>query len=239
VGVTHLLGEPLDLPGVLAAARRSSAPDPQVFIEVGGAAFRTTLAPGQFQPVWRFPVTFSALPQGDEVVHFTVVDWDGPGQADVIGDQLIPLSALLGTRVHELPRFGNVARLILEIVPADDLAARRRVAVAARDAWTDSGVTLVAGQPVIVRAAGEVCSRGADRARCAGPEGQRATGSGNLPGFEPRPHAALVGGVGDTRFFIGRELRFTAPSSGRLLLGLNDDDPSNNSGELEVDVDAR
>src|SRR5688500_11279235 len=87
-GVTHLLGEPLDLPGVLSAARKSSGPDPMVFVEVAGTAFRTTLAPGQFQPVWRFPVVFSVSPDANEVLRITVVDWDGPGQADVIGDKV-------------------------------------------------------------------------------------------------------------------------------------------------------
>lgn len=236
-GSMHLLGEPVDLSGVIAAARKSSGPDPLVYVEAGGTAFRTTLAPGQFQPVWRFPVVFSGKP--DDVVHITVVDWDGPGQADVIGDKVVTLGELTARPVVELGRFGNVERLVLESTPAGDLTARRRVAIPARDGWTDSGITLVSGAEVQIRAAGEVCSKGGDRGKCAGPEGQATNQSGNLPGFEPRPHAALVGGVGDARFFIGRELRFVAPSSGPLLLGVNDDDPGNDSGELEVDVQVK
>jgi hypothetical protein len=235
-GTTHLIGEPVDVPGTLAAARKSSAPDPVVYLETPQATFRTTLAPGQFQPVWRFP--FLALP-GEAMLRVTVVDWDGPAQADVIGDTLIPLRELAARPIIELPRFGNVERLTLEIAPAGALAARRRVAVAGRDGWIDSGLDLVAGQEVIVRAAGEVCSRGADRARCAGPEGQPQPAPTSLPGFEARPHAGLVGAVGDVRFFIGRELRFRAASSGHFLLGVNDSELANNSGELEVDIELR
>jgi hypothetical protein len=189
--------------------------------------------------VWRFPLVFTAVPAAPGVARITVVDWDGPGQVDVIGDKVLPLADLLAHPVLELGRFGNVERLVLEVAPAGELAQRRRTAVAARDGLSDSGVTLVAGQEVVVRAAGEVCSRAGDRSRCAGPEGQPGASSHNLPGFEPRPHAALVGGVGDARFFIGRELRFIAPSSGPLLLGVNDSDAGNNSGELEVDIETR
>jgi hypothetical protein len=238
-GASHLIGEPVDLPGVLASARRSSAPDPMVYLEVAGRAFRTTLAPGQFQPTWRFPATFEAPIDATTLVHITVVDWDGPAQADVIGDKIVPLVTLLAAPVVELPRFGNVERLVLEANTAGELAARRRVAVAGRVGWTDSGVTLIAGQEVVLRSAGEVCSRGSDRAHCAGPEGQSRVSDDSLPGFEARPHAGLVAGIGDVRFFVGRELRFRAASSGPLLLGLNDREVADNSGELEVDVDAR
>jgi hypothetical protein len=238
-GAGHLIGEPVDIPGVLASARKSSAPDPMVYLEVAGHAFRTTLSPGQFQPTWRFPVTFEANLDATTLVHITVVDWDGPAQADVIGDKIVPLVQLLASPVVELPRFGNVERLVLEATQAGELAARRRVAVAGRDGWTDSELFLVAGQTVVLRAAGEVCSRGGDRQFCAGPEGQSRVSDDSLPGFEPRPHAALIAGLGDTRFFVGRELRFRAPSSGRLLLGINDRDASDNSGEFEVDIDAR
>lgn len=235
-GTAHLLGEPVDVPGTLAAARKSSGPDPVVFVETPGGTFRTTLAPGQFQPVWRFPFLVMS---GDAMLRVTVVDWDGPGQADVIGDTVVSLRELAARPVLELPRFGNVERLAFETAPAGELAARRRVAVPARDGWIDSGLNVVAGQEVVVRAAGEVCSNGADRARCAGPEGQPQPGGTSVPGFEARPHAALLGAVGDTRFFIGRELRFRAASSGPLLLGVNDTGLGNNSGELEVDIELR
>lgn len=237
-GTGHLCGEPVDVPGLLAAARKSSSPDPMVFVEVGGKTFRTTLAPGQFTPVWSFPIVVTISPDSDEPVRFTVVDWDGPGQLDIIGLKVIPAKELLANPTVELPRFGSVTGFIVTHSAAPT-QTRSRVAISARNGWTDTGLRIVAGQEVAIRAAGEVCSKGSDRSRCAGPEGQARTSDDNLPGFEARGHGALVGGLGDTRFFIGREQRFVAPSSGPLLLGVNDGDYDNNRGEVEVQIDLR
>jgi hypothetical protein len=238
-GTGHLIGEPVDVPGVLAAAAKSTAPDPMVFVEVAGRVFRSTLAPGQFTPVWSFPFVVELSPDSTETARITVVDWDGPGQLDVIGVTLVPVRDLVAHPTLELGRFGGVAKLILQIAPAHDLAARGRVAVPARAGWTEAGVMVVAGQEVVLRAAGEACTKGDDRSRCSGPEGQPRTAETSLPGFEARGHGALVGGIGDTRFFVGRDRRFVAPSSGPLLLSVNDADLGNNSGEFEVEIELR
>jgi hypothetical protein len=238
-GTGHLVGEPVDVPGLLAAARRSSAPDPMVFVEIGGRVFRSTMAPGQFAPVWSFPLVVDVSPDAPESARILVVDWDGPGQLDIVGMTLVPVRDLFAHPTLELGRFGSVAKLILQAAPAGDLAVRKRVAVAGRDGWTAAGVLVVAGQEVVLRAAGEVCTKGADRSRCAGPEGQPRTAETSLPGFEARGHGGLVGGIGDTRFFVGRDLRFVAPSSGPLLLSVNDADLGNNSGTFEVEIELR
>ena len=235
-GTDALIGEPVDVPGVLAAARKSPGPDPLVLVEVGKTVYRTTLAPGQFQPVWKFPLVATLGP--DDAIQITVIDWDGPETFDIIGDTLVPSKTLLASRSIELPRFGNVERLLLEVVPAPSTAASRRVVVAGRDGWVQSGITLTAGQTVTIRAAGEVCTKGSDRTRCSGPEGQPRLSDASIPGFEKTGHGALLGAVGDVRFFIGRERRFVAPSSGPLLLGVNDGNQENNSGSYEAAIDA-
>jgi hypothetical protein len=152
---------------------------------------------------------------------------------------LVPVRDLFANPTLEVGRFGSVAKLLLQAAPAPELATRKRVALSARDGWTPTGVLIVAGQDVILRAAGEVCTKGADRSRCAGPEGQPRTADTSLPGFEARGHGGLVGGIGDTRFFVGRDRRFVAPSSGPLLLGVNDSDLGNNSGDFEVEIEVR
>ncbi len=235
-GTDATIGEPVDVPGVLAAARKSPGPDPLVLVEVGNTVYRTTLAPGQFQPVWKFPLLATLGP--DDVVQLTVIDWDGPETFDIIGYTLVPAKTLLASRSIELGRFGNVQRMILEVVAAPATAASRRVVVGGRDGWVQSGVTLTAGQTVTIRAAGEVCTKGSDRTRCSGPEGQPRTSDANIPGFEKKGHGALLGAVGDVRLFVGRERRFVAASSGPLLLGVNDGDQDNNSGSYEVAIDA-
>ncbi len=217
--------------------RKSAAPDPVAFLEVGKTVYRTTLAPGQFQPTWAFPAVMMIAPW--DVIRLTVVDWDGPSQYDVIGATLIEDHTLTSTHVLDLPRFGNVGRMQILVEPAPDRTLTRRVAVAGRDGWVQSGINLIAGDSVVIRATGEVCTKGDDRTRCSGPEGQPRTSEQSIPGFEARGHGGLVGAVGDARFFIGRELHLTAPSSGPLLLSGNDADVDNNSGQYEVEVEIR
>lgn len=235
-GTDATIGDPVDVPGVLVSARKSPGPDPLVLVEVGSAVYRTTLAPGQFQPVWRFPLLATAGPE--DSVQITVIDWDGPQTFDIMGYTVLPAKTLLAGRTLEVPRFGNVERMLLEVAPAPPMAAHRRVVVAGKDGWVQAGVILTAGQTVTVRAAGEVCTKGSDRTRCSGPEGQPRVSEANVPGFEKKGHGALLGAVGDVRFYLGRERRFVAASSGPLLLGANDVDPDNNSGAYEVAIDA-
>jgi hypothetical protein len=199
--------------------------------------YRSPVRPGALEPVWGFPFVVELA--DDDLVHISVIDWDDWSTYDVIGDRIVSGRELLAGPVLELPRLGMVGRLTLTVAPLASTEARHRVAVSGRPAWSETGVSLVAGQDVTILAAGEICSKGDDRSKCAGPEGQRKPAESNLPGFEAVGHAALVGQVGDTRFVIGRERRFIAPSSGPLVLGINDRDTGNNRGELEVSIGIR
>src|SRR5262249_39909889 len=111
-GTDATIGEPIETPGVLASAGQTPAPDPYVLLEGGKSVYRTTLAPGQFQPVWRFPLVATINP-GD-AVQITVLDWDGLESFDVIGYTIVPGQKLIDAPTLELGRFGNVDRLIIE-----------------------------------------------------------------------------------------------------------------------------
>lgn len=234
-GADELLGEPILLPGLLDDARKSTAADPMVLVSIRDQVFRSPLIAGSFQPVWNFPFLVDLVATSETPVHLTVVDWDGASQYDVIGDLVIPASQLLGG-VTELPRFGNVARLTLTATAERPAVAEKRLALPAHPSWTDTGLDVVAGQEVTIDAAGEVCTAGGDVNKCAGPEGQASTSGYNLPGFKHLRHGALVGALGDTRFHVGRALRFVAGASGRLYLGVNDRDDGNNQGSFDARV---
>ena len=45
---------------------------------------------------------------------------------------------------------------------------------------------------------------------------------------------SLIGALGDVRFRVGRELVTTAPASGTLYLGVNDNEYSDNTGSFDV-----
>ena len=225
-----------DIPVVRKAAE-SAAADPVILVETGDRIYRSPVRAGATNAVWKFPVIVEVT--DTDVVHMTVIDWDDWASYDVMGDRTITGRELVAGAPIELARFGQVGKLTLVVAAAPDGEARHRVAVASRPTWGETGVHLVAGQDVTIIAAGEVCTKGDDRSKCAGPEGQRHPSDANVKGFERLGHGALLGAVGDTRFAIGRERRFVAPSSGPLWLGVNDRDADNNRGEIEASVTVR
>jgi len=242
------IGVPIEDDKLVEAAGKSPAADPMVIVEIGGTVFRSPARPRQFNAVWDFPITFlygragerTGVPIG-AMARFQVVDFDGPQTFDGMGATLVPVEQLLSGNLHTLGPFGSVHKLVVtattQPVPAAAPAPRIvRLAVTSNARWTDTGVDLIAGQRVEIDAADEVCSSGSSLDRCSGPEGQRKPSSYNLPGFAKAGHAALIGAVGDVRFPVGRSLAFTAASSGRLLLGVNDTKTSDNRGSYAVRV---
>lgn len=242
------VGVPVDDDKLVDAAGKSPAADPMVIVEIGGTVFRTPARPRQFNAVWDFPITFlygragerAGVPIG-AMARFQVVDFDGPQAFDGIGSTLVPVDQLIAGNLHTLGPFGSVHKLVVvattEPVPAAPPGPRvARLAVTSNARWTDTGIDLIAGQRVEIDAADEVCSSGSSLDHCSGPEGQRKPSSYNLPGFAKIGHAALIGAIGDVRFPVGRSRTFTAASSGRLLLGVNDTKTSDNRGSYAVRV---
>jgi hypothetical protein len=112
----------------------------------------------------------------------------------------------------------------------------RQVMVVANVAWTDTNIDVSSGQNLYFESSGEI--RWGPNRR-AGPAGE-----GNSPNNPSRPlpnraGAALIGRVGDSRdyFFIGDDREaIRMRSSGRLYLGINDDNLQDNSGYFTVIV---
>jgi hypothetical protein len=112
----------------------------------------------------------------------------------------------------------------------------RQVVVDARQAWTDTGIDVRAGQQVYFSSQGET-RWGRDRRD--GAEGERNSPLNPNRPLPDRPAAALIGRIGDRNefFFIGGDTGpFRARDSGRLYLGINDDVLTDNSGNLRVTV---
>jgi PA-IL-like protein len=111
----------------------------------------------------------------------------------------------------------------------------RELNVSARMPWTDTGISVRAGQMVYFDANGQV-RWGSDRRD--GPEGEdNSPRNPNRP-IPSRPAAALIGRVGnDAPFFIGNDQNgIRMRSSGQLLLGINDDVFEDNTGAFRVTV---
>jgi hypothetical protein len=112
----------------------------------------------------------------------------------------------------------------------------RQINVTAREPWTDTGVDVRGGQEIYLKASGEVRWGPNRRDDAAGEHNSPRNPNRPLP---DRPAAALIGRVGENgdAFFIGDDPGpFRVRGSGRLFLGINDDNFSDNTGSLRVTV---
>ncbi len=124
------------------------------------------------------------------------------------------------------------------------------VLIPANQAWVDTGFDVVADQSVTVHARGEILPHAPDKQRHASeclvkPQGiylaigEKARQQFPVPtaGVGPAPSYCLIGRIGDgPPFFVGEQKSWTADRTGRLYLGINDDQPQDNSGRFVADV---
>lgn len=115
--------------------------------------------------------------------------------------------------------------------------AESSIAVSARETWTDTGITVRAGDILVIRATGEIqfSNDTGDVAGPAGARGRRATNAAPLP---DQNIGALIARVeGSPPFTVGGQTgTIRAPRAGRLYLGVNDDVLTDNHGEFRVTV---
>jgi hypothetical protein len=108
---------------------------------------------------------------------------------------------------------------------------------------TDTGIDVRSGDQITITASGIITA--GRRIGQVGPEGARSSGFGSVVNARPVPTAgvgALVAYIrmsnGQTSqpFFVGTSLTTTVPVDGRLVLAVNDDDYSDNSGSFSVRI---
>jgi hypothetical protein len=108
------------------------------------------------------------------------------------------------------------------------------IQVVANRAWTDTGLTVNQGDRVAFQATGEI-NYGRSPGQTATPNGG-AERRANYP--DPSvPVGALLGKIGNgAPFAIGTQSPLSMPGSGRLMLGVNDNELADNSGSFSVIV---
>lgn len=111
----------------------------------------------------------------------------------------------------------------------------RELDVSARTPWTDTGITVRAGQTIYFSAEGRV-RWGSDRRD--GPAGESNSPRNPNRPIPSRPAAALIARIGDDApFFVGDdEGAIRVRAGGRLFLGINDDVFEDNTGAFRVTV---
>ena len=118
--------------------------------------------------------------------------------------------------------------------PVGTSGAARTIRVNSQQRWTDAGITVRAGERLNIDASGTVTlsDNGGDTATPAGAtSGRRAPDAPVLN----QPAGGLIARIDDYGpIFIGSRGTFTAPVSGRLYFGVNDDHLPDNRGEFTV-----
>jgi hypothetical protein len=112
--------------------------------------------------------------------------------------------------------------------------AAAEVKVEGATPWTDTGIVVRAGERITFRVTGTV---NITRDATAGPDGQTSIAQGKYP-VAAMAAGGLIGRVGNARPFpIGStRMPIEMPASGRLFLGINDDNFSDNGGSFEVQI---
>ncbi|MBS0264800.1 MAG: hypothetical protein JSS02_22890, partial [Planctomycetes bacterium] len=136
------------------------------------------------------------------------------------------------------------------VVTADEQISPDALIIAGNQPWVDTGVDVVAGQPLTISAKGRVAitkllKQMADAEREVGPSGTffyddrlthikfplAAAGNGPAPCF------CLIGRIGQgAPFYVGPGISWKPDRTGRLYLGINDFDPSKNVGDFFAEV---
>lgn len=108
---------------------------------------------------------------------------------------------------------------------------------------TDTGIDVRTGDPITFSATGVVVA--GRRIGEVGPEGGRNTGIGSVVNSRPVPTAGpgaliayirMANGQLSQPYLIGSSLTTSVPADGRLILAINDDDFSDNSGSFSVRI---
>ncbi len=157
--------------------------------------------------------------------------------------------------------FRLLALVLLSLLdpPIAEAESSATVTVRADVAWTDTGVTLVTGQALRIEAAGQARVVGVRLRtwlsgevidRSVGPRGtyrwprsywkHRRGHSFPLPTMVdgPAPAFGLIGKINETGepFDVGASYQGRSPASGRLWLGVNDDELEDNRGAFQVTI---
>ena len=117
------------------------------------------------------------------------------------------------------------------------------IEVPAAQAWTDTHVDCQTGKLLEVSATGTALANKSKSSSAVGPSGDSNPDllQFNVPGLPNVNHAALIGSVDRKQpfFVVGKNATLHCLSAGRLFLGINDIDVTNNSGKFTATIKQR
>lgn len=133
--------------------------------------------------------------------------------------------------------FGNLLSSPSGVAPASTGASNRTVRVEANRPWTDTGLDVRAGTMVSFNANGTIQIR---PDKDSGPDGSDERATRRTIPVRDMNVGGLIARVGQNAFAVGSNTQpIRMPANGRLFLGVNDDELTDNSGAFEVTVSRR
>jgi hypothetical protein len=135
------------------------------------------------------------------------------------------------------PKYQAVQDKLKAIKMKEAIAERKQFDVLANKAWQDTGVNVVEGKPISIKATG---TWGMKMEYTLPPDGIEIPEE--LRNF---PLGALVGAIAEPDmspedlkpFLVGSSKSFEPPKGGRLLLRIYDSEPMDNTGKLSVTIE--
>lgn len=132
-----------------------------------------------------------------------------------------------------------VMMALLAAAPCPAIGQDTNLQLLATQEWQDTGITLVEGDRLIVKATGRWSNTNGKGSHFAGGDGFAGTNDA-LAALPEVPLAALLGRIGDQArpFPIGARFDGSAPQRGRLFLAMNDRPGTygDNAGSLQIDI---
>ncbi|MGC3947442.1 MAG: PIG-L family deacetylase [Chryseolinea sp.] len=134
----------------------------------------------------------------------------------------------------EVAEFGRQIREeeIFELLPM----LPRSYAVSGTKNWTNTGIEIKEGEQFEVTAEGTIVWNKDGRQRCTADGAVPYTRWGNKPVLGA-PTGSLIARIGEDSkdsFFVGADRKIIASKSGKLYLGINDDNTGDNDGEFRA-----
>lgn len=115
-------------------------------------------------------------------------------------------------------------------------AAGRTVTVSATSRWTATGIRVTSGQTIHFDSTGQV-QMSMNPGDMAVPKGSLLRRNAKSAPLPEAPAGALIGRIGSGQpFVIGDQKTISAPATGNLFLGVNDDEMGDNEGSYQVVV---
>lgn len=219
-----------------------SLPDPYLEFRTSKFKFFTPISPNQDRPLWDHKMVVDL--KGESTVELVMGDAEfssSGASRTIMGTEIFPATDFCKNGIKKIS-FGSVKNITFLIEDYKSTPRRYSIKVPANIALKRTGVEIIQGQNIFIKATGRVCASGNT---CSGPDGWQLPTwrSYNIKGGYYINHCSLIMRIspdentvfGTTPISVGSGRKFKSTSTGKIFFGPNDTDLGNNSGFYNVE----